>query len=374
MIWDVVIAGAGPAGSVASTILAREGLKVLLLEKGRLPRPKPCGGVISQKSADLLKSVGLDLEPVARTRLDSFRFALRDEEPVQLSCPEPLGFTVDRAQGDQYLAARAEESGARLQQGEGVVRVQQERDSCQVFTAGSEYRARFVVGADGALSAVRRSLTGRTLSTATGWAAEQSIPMEYLSDPEARVRFGDIPQGYYWVFPRGSEVSVGLGTFQNRPRLLGEHADSLREWAGLNSRLALRTRPLSLGACEKTLGEGRVLLVGDAAGLVDSLMGEGIYGALASGVGAARAILSSGDGNRVTGPSPLPLYRNLMSDLLEEMQWAARVARMFYRIPQAFFRDLLPGSALDVCFQGVVSGRIRFREVPRLLFRGGDAP
>ncbi len=362
MIWDVVVAGAGPAGCAAALVLAREGLEVLLLERYRPPRYKVCAGVFSMKAIRLLQSLGLDIAPLARTRLGPVLFTLRGADPVVVEGHRSLAQLLDRSESDRFLAEHAAQAGAQLRDGTRVIRVETNWRECRVHTSEGLIRSQYVIGADGGLSAVARSLDLGPSPGRMGWAVEQVLPASKAVNG-AQVDLAAVPGGYFWVFPRGEEASVGLGTCAGPSRGLKSRLVDMMKSRGLEPLPRTRGHPLSALPSQRRLGRHRVLLAGDAAGLVDSLTGEGIYSALRSGTEAARAILGASEGNA------LSLYSSSMRSLLSDLRWARWLSDLFYRVPGAFYRWFRPGSRLDQCFQDLVEGQLAYSQVPRFLVR-----
>lgn len=295
--YDVAVIGGGPAGAVAAAALARRGHSVLLIERGG--RIKPCGGAIPPR---LIRDFDIPDEwLVARAT------AARVIAPSQRSVDMPIGEggfvgMVDRGPFDAALRQRAAECGAELRTATFTGLAARGTDGLRTIRLRedgrkTEARARAVIGADGARSAVGRA------AAVPGIARERLIFAyhEIVRSPAgadwdgARCDIhyrGDLsPDFYGWVFPHGETTSVGLGTglkgFPLRPAT-GE----LRRAAGLAAAETLRREgaPLPARPLPRWDNGQDVLLAGDAAGLVSPASGEGIYYAMRSGELAADAV------------------------------------------------------------------------------------
>jgi flavin-dependent dehydrogenase len=190
--YDVIVAGAGPAGSTAARLLAGRGARVLLLDKQRFPRDKPCGGGVTLRAASLLD---VDLAPVIERTIHGARFSLRLGETFDRHFEQPLTYMTQRCRLDAHLAERAAAAGADFHDGEPVrtasfgsaarAPTAVLRHAVHVDTEAGEYRARVLLGADGANGLVGRSFELRT-------EYEEAVALE------GNVPFvGEIP--YFWV-------------------------------------------------------------------------------------------------------------------------------------------------------------------------------
>jgi geranylgeranyl reductase family protein len=298
MRYDAIVAGAGPAGSTAARILAREGASVLLLDRARFPRDKPCGGGVTLRAA---ACQDIDLSPVVERIVKGARFSLRLGETFDRRYEEPLTYMTQRRRLDALLAEAAVAAGAAFQDGEPVraVDVSQNGGSGSGVTVRTErgaYTARTLIGADGANGVVGRDTATRP-DTEIAVALEGNVPYPE-GVPERWREFvgldvGGLAGGYGWVFPKGDHLNVGVGAwkyaaFTLRPKLAGLCAHYGFDPQGLER---LRGHHLPVRIPGSTIARGPVAVVGDAAGLVDPLSGEGIHMAFMSGRLAARAAL-----------------------------------------------------------------------------------
>ena len=325
--FDVLVVGAGPAGSATATHLARGGARVLLADKARFPRDKPCGGGVTGRA---LRHAPVDVEPAVEHVVDRFvvrvgyggRFARRSS---------PLIRMTQRRRLDAHLAEQAASAGADFRDGTPVADVVLEPDGVTARIGGSPVHAAFVVGADGANGIVVRA-AGLGDGIQCGVALEGNVPWAELDPAPYRetawVELGVVPGGYGWVFPKGDHANLGVGGWLHEGPRLREHVAGLARAHGLEPAAVtdLRGHRLPMRRPGSPAATGRALLVGDAAGLVDPLSGDGIYEAFVSARLAAEAIL---------GGRP-ETYENALAAALDRhagASWAAkRAADRFPRV------------------------------------------
>ena len=312
--FDVLVVGAGPAGSIAALVLARAGASVALLDKSNFPRDKACGDLLGPRGLQVLAD--LDIPVPAGLDVGDMAVIGPTGRRVNLPCFDGLNYpgharAVTRTVLDEGLRGAALDAGAvaftgradrPLGSGEGV----------DGFTFGDEdtLRADFVIGADGATSHVAQC-AGLVEGSRVLWGfavrcyVEQRVELPAITLWE-QARWHAFP-GYGWIFPGPggiANVGVGIGTLSDRQagagavRVLPAYLDHLAD-LGLLDRSAVSALPRRLGGWLKmgmvgtTPAAGNVLLVGDAAGLVNPLQGEGIAQAMTSGRSAAEAIIVS---------------------------------------------------------------------------------
>ncbi|MGI6706862.1 MAG: NAD(P)/FAD-dependent oxidoreductase [Clostridia bacterium] len=153
--YDVIIIGAGPAGTSAATTLGKKGEKVLLLEGKTFPREKPCGGFISKKTLDLL---GIPIHPfLIENVIHSLRLYSPRYDWINTNNRDMLGITVLRS-SFQYLVEEAKASGVVIKTGERVYHIMQSDEKVEVATEKGRYEGRYAIGADGVISSIARIL------------------------------------------------------------------------------------------------------------------------------------------------------------------------------------------------------------------------
>jgi geranylgeranyl reductase family protein len=292
MRYDVIVVGAGPAGSTVARELAASGIRVLLLDRARFPRDKPCGGGIIVRAA---LEAGVDLTPVIERSAYGARVTLRLGSPFERSYPEPLTHMTQRCQLDAYLAQGAAEAGADFRDGLCVREMEFEERLVRVRAGGDVYEAQAVVGADGANGMVGRALgLGAIGEWAVGLEGNLSLGESAMARWERLIGLdlGGNPGGYGWVFPKGDHVNVGVGTWRYAASTLRSRLSALCRYHGFDEAAlwGLGGHYLPMRRPGAAIVQGPALLVGDAAGLIDPLSGEGIYAAFVSGRLAARTL------------------------------------------------------------------------------------
>lgn len=297
---DVIVVGAGPAGSSAARVLAKSGWNVLVIEKEKMPRHKHCAGVISNRTYDLLAEQGIDCSIAIEQEYYGGIISFRDLE-VQIFVGEKICAGAYREKFDHLLAIKAEESGAEIVN-EVVTRVISGKDSVEVLTKkGSSRKARVVLGADGVHSVVRNSI-GIPLEKeklALTLEAELKIPTEKIDQiygDYQHIDLGYMDAGYVWAFPKrkGGTINVGLGyplteydKLSEQPKnILKRFIDDRKIVDKVDMKFHTAMMPY-LGTCSN-VGKDQVLLLGDAAGFVDPILGDGISYALESGILAGK--------------------------------------------------------------------------------------
>jgi geranylgeranyl reductase family protein len=287
--FDAVIVGAGPAGSATAIHLARAGATVLLVDRARFPRDKPCGGGITGRA---VKELPVDVTPVVEDVVRSFEVRLSYRKRFERRSEAPLVLMTQRRRLDAFLVEQAAEVGAVFRDGVTVEDVTVGPDGATLRVGGAPVRGRFLVGADGVNGRIARD-SGLGGGIIYGIALEGNGPLPARQKGVATVELGVVPGGYGWVFPKADHANYGVGGWAAEGPRLREHLRRLCAEHGVDyERLTdLQGRRLPIRRTSSA-AKGPVLLVGDAAGLVDPLSGDGISEALLSARLAAEAIVA----------------------------------------------------------------------------------
>jgi geranylgeranyl reductase family protein len=348
--YDVIVVGAGPAGSTTAYRLARAGARVYLVDRARFPRDKPCGGGLTLRA---VRELPFSVEPVVEDRVHTLELGFRYGRRWSRDAEEPLILMTQRRRLDAYLVEQAVEAGAEFRDGAKVTAVDPDG---AVALEGERLEAEVVVGADGANGITARSLGHPPHEH--GVALEGNVDYEHAARERfggrAVVELGAVPGGYAWVFPKGDHVNVGVGGWQSEGPRLRERLRELCVAFGVVEANVhdLRGHRLPMRGATRRPVKKRVLLVGDAAGLVDPLSGDGMYEAFVSGRLAADAALELLEGEA----SDLEQYAGRFAEVfapLEKVSWRAKLA--FERFPTLAFRLATTNLSWRL-FQAVVRG------------------
>ncbi|HEY5625044.1 MAG TPA: geranylgeranyl reductase family protein [Dehalococcoidia bacterium] len=369
--YDVIVAGAGPSGSMVARLLAERGARVLLLDKQRFPRDKPCGGGVTLRAASLQD---IDLSPVTERAVHGARFTLRLGEAFERHFEAPLSYMTQRSRLDAYLAERAAEAGAEFHDGVALREIDPAFNGASSFnrtvrTDGDTYTARVLIGADGA-----NGLVGRTVGLRTEYeeavALEGNVP--YSPDiPEdwrdvVGLDLGGMAGGYGWVFPKGDHLNVGVGAwkyagFTLRPKLF----ELARRYGFAESSIEnLRGHHLPVRVPGSPIARGGVAVVGDAAGLVDPLSGEGIHMAFASGRLAADEALRvlSGEAADMSG------YEAAVDrELQTELTVSRRLQEIFTFAPPPYLAMMRRSDMFWRFFCHLIRGELTYLDFVRMI-------
>ena len=293
--FDVLVVGAGPAGSATAIHLARGGARVLVADKARFPRDKPCGGGLTGRA---LRHAPCDVEPVVEHVVDRMVVRVRYRAKVACTSRAPLIRMTQRLRLDLHLAEGAAKAGAEFRDGVPVTEVDVDEDAVTARVGGEKVSVSYLVGADGANGVVARGV-GLGEGIVRGVALEGNVPWGALQrspyDETAWVELGIVPGGYGWVFPKGDHANLGVGGWMEQGPHLRAHIERLARAHRVDPAAVecVRGHRLPMRRLGTPCARGRVLLVGDAAGLVDPLSGDGIYEAFVSSRLAADAILTA---------------------------------------------------------------------------------
>lgn len=368
---DVIVVGAGPAGSTAAREIAsraglRDGARVLLIDRARFPRDKPCGGGVTVRTAALLPFA---LDPVIEDTVTGARIRIRDGREAIRDGDRPLTYMTQRRHLDAFLVERAQEAGVEFRDGLAVREITAiGADGFELQTGGGMLRTRVVIGADGANGVVARGL-GFDAPATSAVALEGNIAFpDGVPDAFRRrvtLNFGYIPGGYGWVFPKGDHVNVGVGGWKGvTGKRLRPALDRLCRVYGLDpERLeSLRGHHLPMQRRGMRTAAGGAAVIGDAAGLVDPLSGEGIHAAVVSGIAVAGAV-EDFLGERATS---LAGYEDaLRREIGADLATSAALTEIFYAAPEPFVWAMQHVDRVwERCVQ-LVRGEVDYVDIPR---------
>ena len=352
--YDLIVVGAGPAGSEAARTGARLGMRTLLLERRALPRPKLCGGCVSLRAQRLLG------EPIPARLVEASvtRVRLRTQKSVRTyKASSSYGALVDRGPFDQWLAGRAVAAGAALRT-QTARRLDLSGPRPRLYTDQGTYRADAVIlatGADGPLTGAIRAHDPPEHS-AIGLERILSVdllPSTDLTPGTAEFDFSSVRSGFSWGLHHGDRIYLGIGGLRTDKKSVLEGWRRHKERWGLACDAQMpRGHLIPCGGHRRRLGRGRALLAGDAAGFVDAFTGEGIALALHSGRLAAESLASSAAGAHGSAK----LYAaSCEAAFGRDLKWALKIKRLTMRAP-VFLDALCNDSGLFESYLAVFAG------------------
>ena len=323
--FDVIVAGAGPAGAVAARTLAAAGIRTLLVDRAEFPRNKPCGGGVSLRALRRFPWLdaalaGVDVHRISRLHLEGPHGSTLDVES-----PDPCVLLVRRVEFDHALVRAAVAAGATLLERFEITQAAADAEGVTLQARdGRRLRAPIVIAADGV-----HSVLAKRLGVNARWP-RASIAIDMMEETPVETLRADRPDvlwvayayngldGYAYVFPKTHHVNVGIGCLLShykgempgRPydmqqtfvgRLVGEGV-----LHGQSDRRHFTPFLIPVGGPLPSAHAGRVLFAGDAGGFVHAVTAEGIYYAMVSGelAGAAAASAFARPRPPARGPGP----------------------------------------------------------------------
>lgn len=360
-MYDCIVVGAGPAGSSTAYHLAKHGYGVLLLEKSTFPRYKPCSGALSPSVAEWFD---FDFEPAIDRKVRRVRYTwqMGDEIISQLQTQDPI-WIVQRAVFDELLVQQAIASGSIFKDSTPATGIafQQNTGRWTVKTPDTALQARYLVAADGANGPLASWLGFKSPKLKTGATLEIPVAAPLDETCALNFEFGMVKNGCMWNFPKHQGYGIGAATFlgkgpEDYQTVLTAYADSFG--TPYNQGIAY-PYTLKLWDGHRPLHTQQAVIVGEAAAIVDPLTAEGIRHGLYSGLKAAEAIHQALQGT----PQALAYYTQAMQDWGRDMQWAQRIASVFYRVTNLGYQAGLKRPSATKRMGQVLAGDIKYSDI-----------
>jgi geranylgeranyl reductase family protein len=357
--WDVVVIGAGPAGLAAAYAAATAGARTVVIERGKLPRYKTCGGGLIGTS---LSALPPDFSVPERDRIDAATFSLDGRRQfTRRARHRPLLSMVLRDEFDHALARAAQQVGVSVIEQATVRGVHQDSDGAAYarLADGSHVRGGVLVGADGSSGFTARHVGVDYVQTDVGLEVEVPTPVSRKADWNGRILldWGPVPGSYGWVFPKDDRLTVGVIASRSAGDATRRYLKDFLDRLDLSGVTPLQDSG-HLTRCRSEhspLRAGRVLVAGDAAGLLEPWTREGISFALRSGALAGAAAADAAGAERSADvDARLDGYQASVARELEpEMRAGRRLYAAFSSRPALFHAAVATpmgwSSFMDIC-------------------------
>ena len=324
--YDVIIIGAGPAGSYAAYILAKSKIKVLVIDKYSFPRYKPCAGGLTAKA---FNSFDFPISKEVKYSTNTVVTSYKNHIFHNISGNKTLTKMVERKEFDDFLIKKAVDSGATFLDGMKVTEVTWENAEFSVKTDKEFFRSNYLIGADGTNSIVNRTfnIVERDLY---GFAVEINCPVskDNIGKFNMTFDFGTVPNGYLWIFPKDEYVCVGVYTTNKKMKNIQKYLLDYIEKLGLVPESEkFKGHVIPYYGINYKQPDFPCVLVGDAAGFGEYWTGEGIYYAVKSGTIAAEVISSSIKSGIF---DPQTLQRRYQREIIRGLKLAYYIGKFFY--------------------------------------------
>ena len=377
--FDIVVVGAGPAGSAAAITAAKAGFSVALVDKASFPRDKLCGGLFTGRSRqNMTRIFNVDVYNELFLECSKMRFRAGDRIISEV-LDAPIMWLTMRRNFDEFLFQTALGMGVNNFTGSAALEVNQD-ENCLQLKDGSSLSYKVLIGCDGVNSSVAKSLFGSSFDpTKIGFGLEVEVPIEAEKSPEQTVEvdFSAADWGYGWSFPKHKSTTIGLGGINvENPNMKQRLAEFLTRYPN-STDLKVKGQYLPFGDFRKSPGKANILLAGDAAGLVDPVTGEGIALAMHSGELAA---LAASDAIKSNAPQKaLRRYKKALRPTHQSLRQAKLWRLMMFPKPMrsVFQNALANGSSLQNMYLDILAGKAEYKNIkgalisraPKAVFR-----
>jgi len=328
----VVIIGGGPAGSISGFLLKNSGFNVLIIDKKEFPREKLCGGLVTQKSVNLLKEIFDEkfVNSLIEDKKNNVQIYFKNKLISSVKTKIPF-YLVDRKIFDYLLLKKYLEIGGELKTKTSFSKINENKIE---LTNGETVEFKYLIGADGALSKVRNYIDPNFKPS--GYCLESFIKSD-VEDNNLKIYFGDLKTGYGWIFPRNNTNVVGIGAdfSLNKNNFQNYYESVVKETCDFIPKPKGAFIPFG-EIVEKPAKENKLFLIGDAAGLVDPVTGEGIYYALKSGELIANSIINSN--SKISAEE---IYLNSIKIIQKEIKMRKPVRKIVYGKGNSLFFNSL---------------------------------
>lgn len=332
---NTIIIGAGPSGLAAAQVLKNNNIDYCIIEKNFFPRLKLCGGLLTQKTLEMLNELdfSIDNSDIKKNIVKDFEIIDNNKTILSIKCDDDF-VLVDRIDLDNYMVNKFKANGGNIKEGEKVTDIDLEQQI--VHTDKASYKYENLICADGATGFSSKYIKNKKYQKA--FCIEVSIPYEKLT-PASPIKLdtGIFKKGYGWVFPKANSLCIGIGAMDYKDiDYTQKFIDFASAYTSNIDKTKLKGAFLPFGKCDGIISQknGHILLVGDAAGFIDVTTGEGIYFALRTGSLAAQSIVEgNNDFDKIT-----TIYKEKTKKYVELANRSDRIISTFYKFKKLFYK------------------------------------
>jgi len=362
-MYDLAIIGAGPAGSTAGRRAGKLGLKTLIIEKEEFPRYKPCGGALSEQAMSYLDFTvpsHLHEKEVYGARVHY------EDQVIEKHKEYRIATLVTRSVLDNYMLSKAKEVNVKINMGEKVNNCEEEEKYVVVNSTKDIYKAKFVIIAEGAHGKLKKIVRNRIKKNEFGICMVTEIEEinknidQYIFNA-IDIHLGVVDLGYGWIFPHDNYYSVGVGGIaKGMPQTKTVIKNFLQANGFTSSGCNLRGHLIPVGGIKRKLSSSRIILCGDAAGLVDFFCGEGIAYAIRSGQIAVELIY---DVLMKTKKIPINKYEfTCEREFGNNLKYSLLLSKMMHRFPWLFLKTFTKNTEMISKFLEVPARKSTYKD------------
>ncbi|MBW2180220.1 MAG: NAD(P)/FAD-dependent oxidoreductase [Deltaproteobacteria bacterium] len=368
--FDVIIVGAGPAGSLLGYYLAKNKINVLIIDKQKLPRYKVCGGGLTRRALDIIP---FNISEVIESYSHNLNITLYNSIVFEYTSTLPVIGMVMRDRFDYFLTKKATHQGAALRDETAFKSVTGKAGDLNIETSRGFLKAKILVGADGVFSKTAKALKLNISSKQMiGLEAEIYIPNANMLKTLMNITsfdFGVIPEGYGWIFPKKEHLSIGILSVSKKIKAMKQYfynyleTKKLQNYAHIKS---LKGWMIPYGPPKNIFyANEKGLLVGDAAGLSDPITGEGIFYAFKEADIASQIIADK----LLFGKGGLSLYNGALKPLQKDLAYALKLHRLVYKIPRISHKLMkVHGNRLGKKYIDIITGKTTYCMMYKKIF------
>jgi len=390
-LYDVIICGCGPSGSLLGYFLSLNNIKTLIIEKEEFPREKICAGGLQHRAVVLLP---YDIDKVIEKTIYGINFSFKTKDIFYKKNASPIIYTVKRSNFDNFLAQNAKETGCQINFGEKVIDFKVDEREVEVITSKKNaeektffvYKTKILVGADGIRGIVHNKiLKNKKINKIIGFETEinfssfndinnyinKELIKKFNLEDSIILDFGGVKKGYGWIFPKTDSISAGVGAPFNLSKKAKDYfyfflknfpfADFKLQ---NKNNLKIKAHGIPIRAKNTPFCDFRILTVGDAASIGDGFTGEGLYNCFRSSIFASKSILNA---LKISNFSFVDYYDYINNEIFTDIKASLIFTKVFYSSAKFFYKLLKNNETLFYSCCKILRGERQYKDVLKRL-------